>query len=398
MKNIKQDSKYITDSREAILLESTRGSQGVLLLLCVFLVVAVIWSYFSIIQEITVAKGKVIPTGKVKVIQNLEGGIIKAIYVEEGQKVKKGERLMQLDETAVASEYKQEYIKYNAILADNYRLKAQLNNDKRLNIPYEFGMEFPEISRREVELFHTNIKLHHEKIKSLRKSLKLAQHELDIIKPLAKKNIISKVRIIRTEKSINDLQGKIEHAQNEYVQKATEEYSKNKKKLSALNERIKGLKDRLEKTTITAPIDGTVNKLEIVTIGGVIHPGMKIMEIVPYSKILMIEAEIPPDEIGFVKVGQNATVKFNAYDFAIYGGLRATIIHVSSNTITDANNKSHFKVKLKTENKIFHKVKRALDILPGMTVEVDIITGKKSVLNYLLKPLLRTKHSAFREK
>lgn len=397
MSKKKEDSLYIKDSKDAIMMERVSGAQLVLFLICVFLILAIVWCHFIKIDEITVAHGKIIPLAKEKSIQSYDGGIIKDIFVEDGMHVKKGDKLIKLNEVDISTEYKQHLINYHTLLLENYRLSAQMKKEKSIILPEQLTQQYPDISQQEKSLFETNMYLHESHVKNIKQSIKILEDELSIFIPLSQKKLISKVKLLRTQKNINDLKGQLNKLENEFVQDSMEQFTINKKKISSVKEKIIALKQKFHRTTIRSPINGVIHDLTVSTIGGVIKPGETIMKIVPDSKNIIIEASVEPKDIGFIKPGQQAILKFSAYDYSIYGGMKAKIIHISPNTITNQDGKSYFIVKLKTIDRTFSKSNKALSLIPGMSCEVDMITGSKSVLSYLLKPLVRTKDNAFRE-
>lgn len=398
MKRNEDDLDYVNDSREAVMFSHIRFSRYVIYLFLLLLAFALGWAYYAKIDEVTVATGHVIPTAEIKVIQSLEGGIIEKIYVQEGDHVQKGQPLLQIDKTRFTAEYNQFYVKYVALTIAHYRLMAEANGKSTLHIPTNLEKLYPNVVRRERELFNTNQRLLRKKLEALENNLRLEQREYTIIESVVKERLVSELEVIRMKKSISKLKGDIENTKNEFRQKSTAQLTDNQNTLDALKERLITLKDRMVRTTIRSPINGHVSNLIVSTVGGVVKPSMKMMEIVPQSSELLIEARVRPADIAFLKTGQKAVVKFSAYDFSIYGGLHAIVTHISPTTLTDKENKTYYKIKLKTKNSFVSKHQKSLKIIPGMTVTVDIITGKKSVLDYLLKPLLKAKQSALRER
>ncbi|HGK7611060.1 TPA: HlyD family type I secretion periplasmic adaptor subunit [Legionella pneumophila] len=358
-----------------------------------FFVVAIIWANYAILDEVTTGQGKVIPSSEVQVIQNLEGGIIKNIFVKEGQIVKKDQILMQIDNTRFMASYAEAEKKIDALEIEVIRLNAQISKTKPV-FPEKFTKSYPRLVQDQLSLYESRMR----ELNQLETALELAQKELNLTRPLLKGGSVSEVEVIRLERTVSEIKGNIEKFKSEELDKL----NKARTELFALIEANKADKDRLTRTTVRSPVYGIVKQIKMKTIGGVVQPGSDLLEIVPLDDTLLIEAKIRPSDIGFIHPGQKAMVKITAYDFSIYGGLEGVVEHISADTIidekTDKKEESYYIVKVRTEKNYLGTEKKPLPIIPGMQATVDILTGQKSVLQYLLKPIIKAKQSALRER
>lgn len=360
----------------------------------IFLLLGIIWAHFAILEETATGQGKVIPSSQVQIIQNLEGGIVHKIFVKEGELVQANQVLMQIDKTQFMSSYNETVKKIVTLQATIFRLKAEMNGTP-MTVPTDFEKENPETVASEKALF----KSRKDELTQMQEALSYAQKELDLSKPLVAKGAVSEVEILQLQRSINEIKGKISNFQSE----ALAELNKAKGELAALGETELANKDKLSRTTVRSPIKGIIKQIKINTVGGVIQPGMDILEIVPFNDTLLIEARIKPDDIGFIHLGQSAVVKITAYEYAIYGGLDGKVEEISADTITDEKNEqgrpeTYYLIRIRTDKNYLGTKDKPLYIIPGMMVTVDILTGHKSVLHYILKPILKAKESALRER
>jgi len=354
-----------------------------------FFIILIIWASFSDIEESASATGTVIPSSKVKVIQNLEGGIVKNIFVKEGQTLKKGKVLMQLSEVQFSSDFGVNKKNRAELQVKIDRLRAQIAGTEFKPTPKQ-TKNLPKTVRSEQQLYTSKI----QELKLLLKRQSLIQREINITRPLIKSGAVSKVEVLRLEQTMSEIQGKI-HA---FKSSMLDELSKAIDEQNELIEQANKFKDRLQRTTIVSPVNGIVKQIYVNTIGGVIKPGMPIMEIVPIADTLLVEVRLNPNDIGFIKIGQPALVKITAYDYAVYGGLEGKVEHISADTSQDKEGVSYYEVWVRTDKAYLGKDKTKLRIIPGMQASVSIITGKKSVLTYLMKPILRAKEKALTER
>jgi len=432
-----EDLDLATDIRTSIMAQSPKGGRAIIWVVLLLFIAFIAWAYNSEIEQVTRGIGKVIPSSQIQVVQNLEGGIISEIPVHVGQLVKKGQLLLRIDETRFSSSFQQNRVKYLSLKAKTARLQAEANG-KDFKIPQEVIDENPEIGQREKELFESrkrelrsslNIlqeqisQREHEnkeltaKLDEMTRTNALLQKELELTRPLVAQGAVSEVEVLHLERQASQMQGDIEtikqtipkaqsklqeaqlalnEAQLAFYNKAKSELNQTLADLDEVSATAIALEDRLKRTNVRSPVTGTINRLLVNTEGGVIQPGMDLVEIVPLEDTLVIEAKIKPSDIAFLRPDQEAKVKFTAYDFTIYGGLEAKLEHISADSITDERGNSYYLVRLRT-NKNLGPESDPLPIIPGMIATVDIVTGRKTILAYMLKPVLRAKYMALRE-
>ena len=375
------------------------SSRGLFYLIVIFFFVSLVWGTFAMLDEVTVGSGKVVPSSQVQVIQNLEGGILTELVVHEGEVVKKDQVLVRLSDTKSTVNYKEGRKRYLSLLAANARLHAESNGHDKVTFPPEVLDEASDSVKIETKLFQSQMKSFDESIGYFSKSYRLANDELVRTKPLLAKGAASEVEIIRLERQVNDLKGQIEDKKNKFKADAQAEHNKNQLEIQGLEQSNIYSADQLTRTIIKSPVNGVVKKLHVVTLGGVVQPGMSIMEIVPIEDNLLVEARVKPNDIAFLQIGQEATVKVSAYDFSTYGGIKGILEQISADTMIDEKSgESYFLIKVRTDKNYIVRDEKHLPIIPGMTAEVDVLTGRKSVLSYLMKPLLKTKQNALRER
>lgn len=377
----------------------TRSSRLLLYVVLSFLALSGVWAHWAVLDEVTTGIGKVIPSSQVQVIQNLEGGILSELSVHEGDIVDKDQMLLRIDDTKFASSYKEGRARYLALLAANARLLAQTTGG-RLVFPKEVIKEAHESVKIESSLFESQMRALDASIASVNRSYQLAKEELDKTMPLVKKGAASEVEILRLQRQVNELRGQIDDKRNKFRADSQSELNKNQLDIAGLEQTNISSADRVSRTIVRSPVHGIIKKIYVVTVGGIIQPGMNILDIVPIEKNLLIEAQVRPTDIAFLRPGQDATVKITAYDFSIYGGIQGKLEHISADTIVDDKQRgeSYFLIRVRTDTNFVQSEGKQLPIIPGMTAEVEILTGRKSVLNYLLKPLLKSKEKALRER
>lgn len=433
------DLELMSESTAAIFQGPPRYASMIIRGFVVFLVVALIWASFSQLEEITVGEGKVIPSSQVQVIQNLEGGIVASIPVRLGDIVKKDQIVLNLDKTRFASSMGESQAKYDALLARIARLTAEVDG-KAFQVPEELFLTNPSIAEEERQLYLNRqseldatltvlrqqasqraqeLQEKRTRLVQLQESLGLISRELEISKPLVAQGVLSEVEVLRLERQVSDLRGetdatrlalprleqslaeartKVEGQIAKFRSDASAELNMARAEFEQTRASSVAMADRLERTAVRSPMDGIVKQIKITTVGGIIQPGMDVMEIVPIEDNLLIEARIRPSDIAFIHPGQAATVKFTAYDFSIYGGLDATVENVTADSITNEKDESFFLVRVRTKTNNLGNGERNLPIMPGMVATVHIRTGNKTVLNYLLKPVTKAKYDALRER
>ncbi|MGX9738742.1 HlyD family type I secretion periplasmic adaptor subunit [Pseudocitrobacter corydidari] len=425
---------------KALLDDSPRVVRITLWAILAFFVVMLTWAALADIDEVTRGDGRAIPSSRLQKVQNLEGGIVSEVFVHEGEIVKAGSPLLRLDDTRFRSNAGESEADRLALEARVQRLTAQLADKETLELPPEIAQKSPDIANGEMELF-TSVKQriqseigglneqlvqkkqelldYQAKASQTRRSLGLLQQEISMSEPLVAKGAISKVEILRLRRSevdtrgqlesvtlaipraqaaIKEIENKIGETRDRYRSEALSQLNEARTDLSKTQASGKAIEDRVNRTLVTSPVRGVVQQLMVNTIGGVIQPGSDLVEIVPLDDTLLIETKIRPQDIAFLHPGQEAMVKFTAYDYTIYGGLKATLEQISPDTVTDKDGKSFYIVRLRTEKNHLGSDQKPLLIIPGMVASVDIITGRKTILAYLLKPILRAKAEAFRER
>jgi len=357
-----------------------------------------VWSYFATLDEVTVGTGKVTTSIRAQLIESLDGGIVSALLVHEGDIVKKGQILARLDPKRFQSNYGEAAARARALRASSERLRSELTGE-----PLKFSastLAEPALVARERQLYDSRRRNLNETVANLQESYRLVIAELKMTQPLVAKGAASQVEVIRLQRQASELQGKIDDARNQYALRAREEQVKNNADLDAQLEVMAGKEDQLDRVTMISPVRGIVKDIQVMTVGGVLQPGGKLMEIVPLEDQLLIETRINPRDIAYIRPGLPATVKITAYDSSIYGNLAGTVEIVSPDTLQDEvrRDQYYYRVYVRTKSaELRNKAGRKFPILPGMVASVEIKTGQKTVLDYLIKPLNKVKE-ALRER
>ncbi len=393
-----EDLDFIADCKSAFLEEKMPYANTLLFAITAFVITFIIWAANANVNEVTRGQGKVIPSGSTQIVQSLEGGILSEIYVKEGQKVKKDQVLLLIDDTAFSANFRESKAGYENLLAKVARLNAEASNSESIDFPATILENRKDLVESETTLFKTRRANLLSNEEYLSRSLELKRRELDITKPLAETGVVSQVELLRLETAVNDLEGELLKKRADYMNEVMANRNESSSKLEQIEETIHAYEDKVKRATLRSPVYGTINKIHINTKGGVIQPGAPIVEIVPLDGSLLVEANINPSDIAFIRPKQQATVKLTAYDFSIYGGLDGTVEQISADTFTNEQGESFYQIKVRTGDRSLRTNEEELSIIPGMVVEVDILTGKKSILDYLLKPLLRAKMNAFSER
>ena len=393
------DLDFIADCKAAFL-EEKMPYANVLLLTIVGIVSAfLLWAYHSKVSELTRGQGKVIPSGSTQIVQSLEGGILFDLFVSESCFVEKGQVLAKLDDTAILSTYRESLIERDNLVAKIARLDAESQELGNVRFPKYLEESNADLVTSETLLFQTRRDQINTNQERLQKSLDLKSRELSITKPLADSGVVSQVELLRLETMVNDLEGQLEREKSKYLNEVVSQNNEYKTKLNQIEQSILAFEDRVSRTDIKAPLSGIVNKIHVKTLGGVLQPGAPIMEIVPIEDSLLVEAKISPSDIAFVKLEQEATVRLTAYDYSIYGGLEGEVARISADTfLNEEDGQSYYQILIQTGERSLKTTTERFEILPGMVAQVDIKTGKKSVLDYLSKPLMRAKMNAFTER
>lgn len=358
---------------------------------CIVLFIA--WSIWAEIDQVTRGEGRVVPVSREQKIQSLEGGILGELLVKEGDVVKVGQPLVRLDPTRFETSYAESYNQADVLKAAIARLEAEVLGKGTISFPEGIDPGSP-TALAEAQLFRSRREKLAESTASIGHQIAIAQNQLAIIRPLVARNVVSEMEALKLSQDIATLQGKLIEVKSTYSQEAYTELSKRKADLSALEPIVRQRNDQLRRTEILSPVNGRVNKIIINTRGGVIQPGEPIMEVIPMEDRLLVEAKIKPRDVAFLVPGMPAKVKITAYDYTIYGDLKGTLEQISPDTIeeqTPHGKESYYQVLIRTDG---HQLKRGneiLPIIPGMVADVDILSGKRSIFNYLLRPLLKAR-------
>ncbi len=371
-----------------------RRTSAIIWLCVLTLLLFLLWAHFAVLDEVTVGIGKVTPSTHAQMIESLDGGIVKQLNVHEGTIVQRGQVLATLDPTRFQTNFGEAIARVRTLRASAERLQAELS-DRPLNFSAEI-QQYPDLIARETQLYQARRQNFVETVGNLRQSLTLVQAELNLTEPLMLRGAAGKVDVIRLQRQVSDLRGKIDEARNDYYVRAHEEQVKNNGELDAQLQVAAGKQDLLARTTLLSPVRGIVKDIRVSTVGGVLEPGGKLMEIVPLEDQLLIETRINPRDIGYIRPGLPAVVKITAYDAAIYGDLRGEVETVSPDTLQDEvkHDEFYYRVYVRTNKaELVNKHGRKFAIMPGMVANVEIKTGQKSVMDYLLKPLNKAKES-----
>ena len=434
-----EEIDYMTDVDAAMLRRGHRFAYLLSAVIGTLFLTVIIWANFAVLDEVTHGRGKVVPTRQVQEIQNLEGGILKEVLVNEGDMVKADQIVARIDNEVAKSQYRDAVTKSLEAKAAIACIDALLN-DAEVRMPQDVLDQAPQIAADQQSSYAARNAQHQSELRVLENQkeqkeqevhemlgrmhqieqrLNIALEELRIAKPLADKEIMAKTdylalkdRVVtlrgdlqalnlglpRVRKAVEEFQSHMEQREAEYRSLLLDERNELNSHLKSYQQTLAAGEDRVIRTEVRSPVDGTVKRILINTIGGVVQPGQSIMEIVPQDEFLLIEARIRPSDIAFIRPDQKALIKLTAYDFGIYGGLEGEVTSISADTIEDERGETFYLVRLRTKGNSLKYRGEELPIITGMTADVDILTGKKTVLDYLLKPILKAKQNALRER
>lgn len=428
---------FATDADLAMLRQEPLRARVLLRTIGIVVVLFLLWAALAQLDEVTRGEGKVIPSKQLQVLQSIDGGLVSEILVKEGDVVNPNQLLIKIDETRFVSSVKENQAQYLGLVAKAARLRA-ISEGKPFVPPPDVLKADPSIVQQERQFFEARndelnaaisiarqqlAQRHQELNEAQAKRAQAAQgydltsKELSVTRPLISSGAVSEVELLRLERdvsryrgeremaaaqisriqaAINEAQRKIEEVELTFRNEASKELSETMAKLNSLAEGSVALSDRVKQSSIRSPVKGTVKRLLVNTVGGVVQPGKDMIEIVPLEDALLLEAKVQPRDIAFLRPGQPVMVKFTAYDFSIYGGLDGTLEHIGADSVMDEKGNAFYTVRVRTSKPGFGDAN--LPIIPGMVAEVDILTGKKSVLAYLIKPVLRAKSVALTER
>ncbi|HEY0918760.1 HlyD family type I secretion periplasmic adaptor subunit [Devosia sp.] len=427
-------------------LAADRPPRGWLLVIVVvgaFLVLGGVWAALAEVDEVSRAPGRVIPSGKTQVIQSAEAGIVAEILVRAGEQVKAGQRLIRLDDTTTSSSAGEVEARVRALEAQVARLRLEQaggtaleytcpeavkaaapgvceNEANLLAVRAQALAQGKEVLQQRVEQRRRELGEVQSNRQRLEQSLALAQEQLDLLTPLAQKGLVAQTEFIAAQRDVNDLGGQVaaadeatgrleaalaeaelqvQQAELQFRQDALNDLTLRLAELASAEEQLRGAADRVSRTDIRSPVDGVVNNLDVNTIGGVVAAGARLLDIVPVSDTLLVEARLKPSDVAFVLPGQKAIIKLTAYDFSVFGGLTGIVRNVSADSIVDPQTQeTYYLVLVQADSATLSYRDRQLPVLPGMVTDVEILTGKKTVLQYLLKPINKARDEAFRER
>ncbi|WP_084110614.1 HlyD family efflux transporter periplasmic adaptor subunit [Erwinia typographi] len=396
------DLPYIRDLQQALLNQKSHYSLVVLWLMIIFIILLLVWANFARVEEIVRGEGSIIPAQRGQVIQSLEGGTLQALLVREGDVVEQGAVLLRLDPLRADAWYREGRSKILGLEGTIARLRAET---------YDLPLSFPEevrgvdsIVNNETQVWQARKQALAESILSLQKSLKLVEHEINLSEPLMKKGLMSEVELLRMKRQKHDFNLQIMERKSRFRAEANADLNRLESELWQTRENVIAREDAVRRTTLTAPVKGTVNNIRVTTTGGIIQAGAEIMTLTPLDDSLLIEAKISPQDVAFLRPGQPVTVKISAYDYAIYGGLEGRLEQISADTLKDEDklrqgrpDATYYRVYVRTVNTSLKVKEKEFPILPGMIASIEIKTGEKSILDYLLKPVLKARE-AFRER
>lgn len=433
------DSKLLDFAAEAdyaILKQEPVRARALLRALIWIAILFLVWAAFATVDEVTRGDGKVIPYSQIQVLQSMDGGVVAELLVHEGDVVKKDQVLIRIDQTRFLSSVKESRAQYLSLMAKAARLRA-LAEGSTFVPPAEVVAEDPRTAEEERRLYEARraeldgtISMTRQQMVQRQQELvelkakqeqasrayDLTYKELVATKPLVAAGAVSDVEILRLERDVARFRGeremasaqisrvtaavaettrKVQEVEIAFRNEARKELSETQGKLNSLTEGSIGLSDKVARSILRSPVNGIVKRLMVNTVGGVVQPGKDVIEIVPMEDNLLVEARVQPKDIAFLRPGLKATVKVSAYDFVIYGGLEGTLETIGADTVMDDKGNAFYTVKVKTSKSSLGK---NMPIMPGMIVEVDILTGEKSVLSYILKPVLRAKSRALSER
>ena len=415
----------------------------VILLVSAFLGAALLWASTAEIDELSRAEGRVIPSSKTQVIQSAEAGVVAEILVRRGEQVKKGQQLVRLDDTTTTSSAGEVEAKVRALQAQVARLQIEYEGraGEGYTCPPDVVADVPAVCDNESKLLRARLdtlnqgkEVLAQRVEQRQRELSealankarleeaytLAEQNLALIRPMAEKKLVSQTEFLSAQRDVNDTKGQrdaviesiarlqsavseaelqVQQADLQFRQDALNDLTLRLAELSSAEQALRGASDRVSRTDIRSPVDGIVNEIAINTVGGFVQPGERLLDIVPMEDALLVEARLKPSDVAFVLPGQPAQIKFTAYDFSIFGGLQGEVQSVGADSIIDPNTReTYYIVLIKTPESVLHYNNQELPVLPGMVTTVEILTGKKTVLQYLLKPINKARDEAMRER
>lgn len=438
-KDHSDDTEFMDELEAAVRLRPSKTSNLMLLSVTALVGIMIGWAAISNIDEMTHGEGQVVPSSEIQIVQSLEGGVLQEIMVREGEVVTKGQPLMKISDVAFASEERGGEVRRESLIAKKARLEAEANGTA-FTLPPEISEKNPAIAQgeealyksRQSELANAKSILNDRiaraeaqlaevgaKVARLSQSKKLVQEELTITKKMVEQRAVPKLDEIRLSRELNDISGQMnevaqersgleaelrsakkerEDQDSKFRSQALGELNDVQTQLSQVSESLTALGDRVDRSELRSPVDGVVNKVMLKTIGGVVEPAMRLVEIVPADEELKIVARVAPSEVAFLRPGQKVKVKISAYDPQRYGALDGELERIGANSVTDSKGNIFFEIDVRTAQNHLGTKENPLPITPGMVAQTEIITGERTILEYLMKPVIRAKDKAFTER
>lgn len=393
----RQDGMFTSALANALVDEPLPKSMWALYLLAVALVVAILWASIAEIDQISRVQGRVVPEAREQIIASLDSGLLAELKVREGEEVQAGQELARLDPTRVEAQENEGALRRTAMRVAVARLRAEAYGAK-----FELPADVPPTSEAvalEKQAFDARQRLLDEAVSSLDRSIGLLARELRVAQELSAKGLMSEVEVMRVNRQINDLRQQRQERISRFRQEASQELARQENELAALDEQQVVRQDAMKRTVLRSPVHGIVKNIRITTLGGVVSSGSPVMEIVPLGPTVLIEARVPPSEVGFVQVGQRAIMKIAGYDYNINGGLEGKIEVISADTLGDnekltaTGDSRYYRALVRADTNTLKRNGEPLPVIPGMSATVEIKTGERTVLSYLLRPLMKSQEA-----
>lgn len=394
----KEEGVFVSAIHAAHIDEPLPRATWALYLLCAVVTVAITWSALAKVDEITRSDGRIVPDGREQVIASLDAGILRELKVREGQEVQAGQELATLDPTRVEAQQAEGQAKLLSLKAAAARLDAEANGRATLRWPSDVDPK-ARYAQAEVESFEARKRLLDEAVGAINRSLGMISKELKLAQDMSRSGLMSDVEVMRLNRQVNEIQQQRTERLSRYRQEASQELVRVQSEMAQLDEQMVVRQDALTRTVLKSPVHGFIKSVKAGTIGGVVGSGAPILEISPIGPKVLVEARIKPRDIGFVRLGQTAEVKLAGYDFNTYGGLEGKVTYISPDAVTegDKTGEGHYRVIVTAERNNLKYKGEALPVIPGMTSQVEIKTGERSVLSYLLRPIMKSQE-ALRER
>jgi adhesin transport system membrane fusion protein len=410
------DFSFVNDVRAAAELKTPRTAQLLLKATLALFFFAIVWAAFASLDEVKRGAGRVVPSRQMQVVQTLEGGIVQDIMVSEGSIVNKDQVIIRIDDTSFASQLGEVKERRGAMAARVLRLEAEAHGAKTLSFPPELVRDAPRAAEAEKSVFDARARKLDQDIDVLAQqetrldeSLKLLSREIELTKPLYEQKIVPEIEKLRLERQANELRGQLAETKSRignvvaaFRSQADEDLAKSRGDLAVLDENIRAASDKVRRTELRSPVHGIVNKLNVTTVGAVMQPGANVMDIVPLDDTLLVEGRIRPQDIAFIRPQQEAVVKITAYDSSVYGSLKGKVERISADAIAEETkndkSESYYRIMVRTDKNHLGTDQHPLPIIPGMVATVEVITGAKTVLDYIMKPARLLHDEALRER